>query len=110
MPPGYTTDEEGYFLNAEALSNLAAASKTYRLERDEWEKAYKELNSKAISDQQKLQLQLNELKTDLENERAKWRAEVSRARSPGVGVFLGYGYNGHSFEPSIGVGLVFKVF
>ena len=110
VPPGWTAQDEGYFLNAEALSSLAGAAKTYRLERDEWQKSYNELSDQSIKAQRALQAQLAELRRDLDGERDSWRAAVRRARSPSVGVFGGVGYAGSGFEPVIGIGLVWKIF
>jgi hypothetical protein len=109
IPPGWTAAEEGYFLNAEALSALSSAAKTYRLERDEWEKSYNELSEDALESQRALRAQLTELRRELDGERDSWRKEAARAKSPGLGVFAGAGYGGDGVEPVIGVGLVWKL-
>jgi hypothetical protein len=110
VPPGWTTDEEGYFLNAEALSNLTAAAKTYRLERDTWEAAYLELGEKSTKYAEDMRRSLAELRVQLEDERAAWKAELRKAKGPGLGVFAGMGYTGSGFEAVAGVGLVWRVF
>jgi hypothetical protein len=110
VPPGWIAETEGYFLNTEALSNLTAASKTYRLERDAWEQAYYELFDKAERYRGTVESQLDELRKNLNNERASWRSALRKARSPGLGVFAGAGYTGNGVEAVIGVGLVWKIF
>ena len=110
VPPGWTAKEEGYFLNANALSSLTAASKTYRLERDEWEKAYYDLSDKITEQNKILQNQLEDVKEQLNNERDAWKKTVRRAKSPGIGVFAGYGVTGTgSGEAVVGVGVVWRI-
>jgi CHASE1-domain containing sensor protein len=110
VPPGWTGDGKGYFLNAAALSALAGAAKTYRLERDEWEAAYRDMSEKAIEIQKALQSQLDGLRNELDAEREAWRSSIRKARQPGFGAFAGAGYSGHGVEAVIGVGFVWKIF
>jgi hypothetical protein len=110
VPPGWTADTEGYYLNAEALSSLTAASKTYRLERDAWEKAYYELSRESLQFSESLETQMKELRRQLDSERGAWKSAIRRARSPGFGVFAGVGYTSSGIEPVIGVGVVWKLF
>jgi hypothetical protein len=111
VPPGWTAEIEGYFLNATALSELSAAAKTYRLERDAWERAYYELSGKSGELEDRLQSQLAALKREIDQERSAWRSRVRKARSPGIGVFAGAGYSGSGeINAVIGVGLVWKIF
>jgi hypothetical protein len=109
VPPGWTTEEEGYFLNAEALSNLTAAAKTYRLERDAWEKAYRELNERSEAYASYMRRSLSDLETQIQKERDSWKSSLRKARGPGIGIFGGVGYTGSGFEPVIGVGVVWRV-
>jgi hypothetical protein len=110
VPPGWTTDEEGYFLNAEALSSLTAAAKTYRMERDAWEKAYHEQSERSEAYAASVRQSLADLKTQLERERNAWKSELRKAKSPGIGIFGGAGYTGSGFEAVVGVGAVWKIF
>lgn len=110
VPPGWTAKEEGYFLNAEALSSLTAAAKTYRLERDAWESAYRELSGKSEAYAADMKRSIAELRGQLDAERAAWKGELRRARSPGFGIFAGAGYTGSGVEAVVGVGVVWKVF
>jgi hypothetical protein len=86
VPPGWTSESEGYYLNTEALSSLAAASKTYRLERDAWEKAYYELSDKAERFRGTVEAQISELRLQLEEERGAWRVAVCDPQSPFSGL------------------------
>jgi hypothetical protein len=110
VPPGWTANEEGYYLNAEALASLTAASKTYRLERDAWEKAYYELSSESLQFSESLEAQMRELRRQIDDERSAWKSSIRRARSPGFGVFAGAGYTGDGIEAVVGVGLVWRLF
>jgi hypothetical protein len=97
-------------LNAEALSSLTAAAKTYRLERDAWEDAYQELSEKSERYAEDMKKSITDLRRQLDDERKAWKSTLRRARSPGFGVFAGAGYAGSGFEAVIGVGLVWRVF
>jgi hypothetical protein len=111
VPPGWTAEAEGYFLNAEALSSLTAAAKTYRLEREAWETAYYELYGKANEFRRSTEELAADLRRQIDEERAARRAEIRRARNPGFGVFAGVGYaGGGGAEAVVGVGLVWKIF
>jgi hypothetical protein len=111
VPPGWTSESEGYYLNTEALSSLAAASKTYRLERDAWEKAYYEISDKAEQFRGTVEAQISELRLQLEDERNAWRSALRKARSPGFGLFAGAGYSASGeINAVVGVGVVWKIF
>jgi hypothetical protein len=110
VPPGWTAEEEGYYLNTEALSSLTAASKTYRLERDAWMKAYYELSDKSESFRGSVETQIKELRRQLDEERSAWKSSLRKARSPGFGVFAGAGYAGGEVEVVVGMGLVWRLF
>jgi hypothetical protein len=109
-PPGWTTPTEGYFLDVKTMSDMTAAIKTYRLERDAWQDAYQELSEKSEKFGIDMRKSLSDLRGQLEEERAAWKAELSRARSPGFGVFAGAGYTGSAVEVVVGVGAVWKLF
>ena len=109
VPPGWTAPREGYYLTAEALSNLTAASKTYRLERDAWEQAYYELSDMAGAFRTDIEGQIAGLTQQPENERAAWAKSLRRSRSPRIGVFGGVGYGpGGSLEPWVGPGAAWQ--
>ena len=110
VPPGWTAQTEGYYLNAEALSNLTAAAKTYRLERDEWERAFGKLSDEADIYKSTIEAQLAGLKNQLNRERDAWSRDIRRARSPGFGIFAGVGVVPGGVEAVAGVGVVWKVF
>jgi hypothetical protein len=110
VPPGWTTEEEGYFLNAEALSSLTAAAKTYRLERDAWESAYYDLAGKSEEYASDMKRSIAELRDRLDDERAAWKAELRKAKGAGIGLFAGAGYTGSEVKAVIGVGFVLKIF
>ncbi|MDR1510668.1 MAG: hypothetical protein LBS53_13645 [Synergistaceae bacterium] len=97
-------------MNAEALSSLTAAAKTYRLERDAWESAYRELSEQSEGYAADMKKSLDTLRGQLDEEREGWRAAVRRAKSPGFGVFAGVGYTGGGIEAVVGVGVVWKIF
>jgi hypothetical protein len=110
VPPGWTAEDEGYFLNSEALSSLTAAAKTYRLERDAWEQAYHELSEKSEEYAAGMKRSMTELRGQIDAERASWKSALRRSRSPGFGVFGGIGYTGSGYEAVVGVGIVWRIF
>ena len=107
VPPGWASSEAGYFLNAAALSELTAAARTYRLERDAWTRAYYELAEKSDAFRGSIEEQVAALREQLDAERSAWRASLSRSRGPGFGVFAGVGHRG---EGVVGAGIVWRVF
>jgi hypothetical protein len=107
VPPGWTSETEGYYLNTEALSSLTAAAKTYRLESDTWEGAYYELSDKSKAFADEMAVRIDALKSQIEEERSAWRSAVRKARAPGFGLFGGIAHTG---EAVIGVGLVWRLF
>jgi hypothetical protein len=110
VPPGWTSEQEGYFLNAEALSNLTAAAKTYRLERDAWENAYHDLSEKSEKYAAGMKKSLADLRGQIDEERKGWKSAVRRAKRPGFGAFAGVGHTGSGFEVVVGVGVVWRLF
>lgn len=114
VPPGWTASDEGYFLNAAALGGLTAAAKTYRLERDAWERAYCELSERSGIFAVALNEQVADLTRQIEAERSAWSARVKRAKwakNPGFGVFAGAAYAGSGeVEAVVGVGVVWRIF
>jgi hypothetical protein len=111
VPPGWTATDEGYFLNAEALSSLTAAAKTYRLERDAWESAYYELSQNSKSYAAETRHSVSNLQKQIDDEREAWKSSLRRARAPGAGIFAGVGYtSGGTAEAVVGIGLVWKIF
>lgn len=107
VPPGWSASEEGYFLNAVALAELTAAAKTYRLERDAWERAYYELVETSDAFRGSVEEQVAALREQLDAERSAWRASLNRSKRPGIGVFAGVGHRG---EAVAGVGVVWRIF
>jgi hypothetical protein len=105
------TAEEGYLANEEALRTVYSAIRTYREERDAWERAYHELSERSESYASDMKRSLAGLQRALDEERAAWRSSLRRARSPGFGVFAGVGYSaGGEINAVAGVGLVWKIF
>ena len=109
VPPGWTAPKEGYFLDEAALQDLVAAANTYEAERNAWMQAYYELSEQAEEFRKSMQVQIAELKLGVAEERKAWKAALRKAKAPGVGVYAGFGYSGDGFEPSIGIGLTYKV-
>ena len=97
-------------MNAEALSSLTAAVKTYRLERDAWEEAYRELSEKSEGYAADMKNSMATLRGQIEDERKAWKSAVRRAKGAGFGVFAGAGHTGSGFEAVVGVGLVWRGF
>jgi hypothetical protein len=109
VPPGWTAPSEGYFLDRDALSDLSAAAKTYRLERDAWEASYLDLSVRYDDYVAASKLLLTQLREQIDTERDARRREARKARSPGVGIFAGGAWTPHGIEAAVGVGLVWKV-
>ncbi len=111
VPPGWRANEESYVFNEAAMREVYVALETYEQEIGIWMRAYFELAEKSEIHAKSLESGLKSLKTQLDSERREWKAALSRARSPGFGVFAGVGYTtSGSVEGIAGAGFVWKLF
>lgn len=120
VPPGWTANEEGYFITPEAMTLAVEALYTQAAELDIWEQAY----YKALEDHQntiykigmensqlhdKLSEALDSHKTVISQYEKALKKEKLRGKSPGIGLFAGPSFTlDGKFEISIGVGLVWR--
>jgi len=80
-----------------------------RLERDHWQLAYEDLSAKSISFAEEQRRQWAEVENAIAEERATWQGELSRAKRPGFGAFIGVGYTtGKKVQGVAGIGFVLK--
>lgn len=83
--------------------------RTYREERDAWREAYERLKGRSEETLTSLEGRVNEIETRLADERAGWKREIRRARGPGFGVFVGYGWTPSGEGQLVGgIGLVWR--
>ena len=98
-------------MNTETLRTVYSAIRTYREERDAWESAYNDLSVKYTAFAEDVRQEINDIKQSISDERVEWAKAIRRAKTPGLGVFLGGGYtSGGSVEAVAGVGIVWKLF
>jgi outer membrane protein TolC len=110
VPPGYAVEEESYLMNEEALRTVYASIRTYREERDAWEKAFNDLKRSTDAYRDSMSKGLKDLEAQLDDERRAWKGAVQAARKPGVGIFAGVGYADSEFKFTVGVGFVWRLF
>ena len=113
IPPGWTTDESGYFFTEEQLTEFATAAFTYEAESAAWRKAYWELDQKYKRMLSDFDSRLDVISARHEETIAAYGKELSKARRrehlPGIGFFVGPVYNGSDVELGAGIGLVWKM-
>lgn len=108
-PAGHTTTEPGYWSNIFSGRLILEGLRGWRLERDRWRLAYEDLSAKSLSFAEEQQRQWAEVENAIAEERAAWREELSRAKRPGFGAFIGVGYTTDKKVQGVaGIGFVFK--
>ena len=110
VPAGWVAPEISYVLNEEAERQTIIALETYEEKLILWQNAYDELYQKAESYRLDMESRWIRVMRDIEDMKTMHKKELkaarSRARSPGVGVFAGFGYSDGEFNPTVGVGIV----
>ncbi len=110
VPGGWLTPAPGYWTDEQGGRDTYSAIKYYRLRGDKLEEAYNELNQMTLAHNEAMSQKIDDLIKAQDAERAAWKAELRKARMPGVGIFAGYGfgYEGHN-DFVVGIGLVWKI-
>jgi hypothetical protein len=120
VPPGWTTNIEGYFLDEPALQCLVADGESWEATYFKWKKAYDEMADRHTAYVSTSKERLITLQRQIDDERAAWRQQIEqervawqikarKARAPGVGIFAGGAWTPGGIEAAVGVGLVWKV-
>lgn len=111
VPAGWTATEPGYWGTERDGRDTLQALRTYREERDAWQKAFEDSRDENRTFQEKMEQRFTALEESLESERAGWKREIRKAKGPGFGIFAGYGFDSRGEGNFvIGAGLVWKVF
>lgn len=111
VPAGWTATEPGYWGTERDGRDTLQALRTYRDERDAWQRAFEDSRDENRTFQEKMEQRFTALEESLEAERAGWKREIRKARAPGLGIFAGYGFDSRGEGNFvIGAGLVWKVF
>lgn len=114
VPAGWIAPEIVYVLNEEAERQTIIALETYEEKLELWRDAYDTLYGKAEAYRADMEARWARVMRDIGDMRAAHgkalRAAESRARSPGFGVFAGVGYSNGEFNPSVGIGVVWRWF
>lgn len=110
VPEGWTTPDAGYFGTEQDGRDTLQALRTYREERDAWQRAFEDSRDENRTFQEKMEQRFTALEESLEAERARWKREIHKARAPGFGIFAGYGFDSRGDGNFvIGAGLVWKI-
>lgn len=110
VPAGWTATEPGYWGTERDGRDTLQALRTYREERDAWQKAFEDSRDENRTFQEKMEQRFTALEEFLESERAGWKREIRKARAPGLGIFAGYGFVSRGEGNFvIGAGLVWKI-
>ena len=111
VPAGWTATEPGYWGTERDGRDTLQALRTYREERDAWQRAFEDARDENRTFQEKMEQRFTALEEFLESERAGWKREIRKARAPGLGIFAGYGFDSHGDGNFvIGAGIVWKIF
>lgn len=114
VPAGWIAPEISYVLNEEAERQTIIAIETYEEKLILWQNAYDELYQKAENYRLDMESRWTRVMRDIEDMKTMHKKELkaakARARSPGVGVFAGFGYSDGEFNPTVGVGVVWRWF
>ena len=102
---------DGYVINEEGLRTVHSAIRTYREERDAWEQAYNELSAQSTAFAEDVRREISEIKQSIADERVEWKRALRKAKTPGLGLFVGGGYTSSgSVKAVAGVGIVWRLF
>lgn len=111
VPKGWVAPEISFILNEEAERQTVTALETYEEQLEVWQRAYDELYDKTETYRADTEARWVRVMKNIKEMETAHAAEVKaakkKARSPGWGVFAGFGHEG---DAVIGVGLVWKVF
>ena len=101
----------GYWTNEYSGRLILQGLKTYRLDRDHWQKMYYEKVEASDIYADKVMERLNKIEEDFNAREKAWKKELRKSRLPGFGVFAGAGYGtgGNSLQAVFGAGIVWKL-
>lgn len=110
VPQGWQTTEPGYWGTMTDGRDTLEMVLVYREERDSWRRAFEAAQEANRTFHSQMEARFDSLERSVETERAAWKKELRKARSPGFGLFTGFGVD-HRGEGNwvIGAGLVWRV-
>ncbi len=110
VPPNWTSSEEGYFLNDDALQGLVADAESWEETTNAWMTAYYEMFDRHIAYVSDTKDRMLVLMEQINKERAGWLAEIKRLRGNGLYLYGGGEYDDGKFGTKVGAMFVWRVF
>lgn len=106
-----TPVDNGYWCNDSTGRKILEVLKSRRLKLEALQNDYDELSLTYYNSLKETQERIDSLMDKFEAERRAYKAAIRRAKGPGLGLFVGPGYNftSHSVEVVAGIGLVWKL-
>lgn len=101
----------GYWCSDSTGRKILEVLKSRRLKLEALQNDYDELSLTYYNSLKETQERIDSLMDKFEAERRAYKAAIRRAKGPGLGLFVGPGYNftSHSVEVVAGIGLVWKL-
>ena len=113
VSPGWTANEWGYYYPDQEAARIKRALTGNRKIGEHWHEMYEEARDDALNASEVLQGHVQNLVEHLTSEREATDEVVEMAvksqRDFGVGLFGGYGFSSHGFNPTIGAGIVWRI-
>lgn len=107
----FKVTDGGYWCDDATGRKILEALRTYRLQNEALKSDYDSLVAAYTSYITETKQNISTLERLFEIERQEWKAEVTKAKSPGIGIFAGPGYavNNKEIDFVIGIGFVWKI-
>lgn len=107
----FKVTDGGYWCDDATGRKILEALRTYRLQNETLKSDYNSLVASYTSYIAETKQNINTLERLFEAERQEWKAEVAKAKSPGIGIFAGPGYavNNKEIDFVIGIGFVWRI-
>lgn len=111
VPAGYITPTGGYFISEQAGRDILEGWTSDRLAKETYKAALDNSYLEWQEFKTSMEQQIQAIRNDIADERAAFKAELRKAKRPGIGVFAGPVYTTDGdFRVAIGIGFVYKVF
>lgn len=111
VPAGYTTKVSGYFMTEQAGRDVLEGWTTDRAAKETYKAALDDMRYEWQSFKVSMDEQITTIRNELAEERATFKAELRKAKRPGLGVAIGVTYTTDGdVRFGITLGYVYKIF